>query len=286
MAGLFVILAVIAPYASAQANAPEESPEYSQNCPGEVQEEHSYGAYHLRIHRDFSGGCFEILKDGVRVYSHSGHRFELGRMYKEEAEGPVIPMGTDVTGDGISDLVIKEWTGGAHCCFILRVFDIGSSVKSLASVDVRHSDLAGFGDFDGTGRLYVLANDWTFAYWRTAFSNSPAPRVILQFQDGRYVLSSNKMRKPRPAQEALESSANRFRQDSQDVDQWWHQLWSVALDLIYSGNADAALMLFDAAWPQAREEEKDSIKREFLKKLSESPYWTEVKALNNGRVWD
>jgi hypothetical protein len=62
-------------------------------------------------------GMFEILQAGKRVYQQSpGGRFEIGTRLVNDVPNALTEMGKNIAGNGIPNLVISEWTGGAHCC--------------------------------------------------------------------------------------------------------------------------------------------------------------------------
>jgi len=51
------------------------------------------------------------------------------------------------------------------------------------------------------------------------------------------------------------------------------------LDLIYTGNMNAAWKFFDKAWVK-RVKGKDKFLREFREQLKTSPYWSEIEKMN------
>ncbi len=91
----------------------------------------TFGAYEVRLYWDakcYAGGMYEILKDGQVLYSEGGGKFHIGTLYTKN-DPHAVQNGQDITGDGVSDLVITEWSGGAHCCMTVRVFQIGDEFK-------------------------------------------------------------------------------------------------------------------------------------------------------------
>lgn len=98
----------------------------------EIMEEPSFGEYVLKIYTSYKAneGYFEILQRGQAVYAQHGCRFKQG-LYPEGA----VPMGSDLTGDGIPDLLVSEWTGREGCCFVIHVFEIGQEFRELARVE-------------------------------------------------------------------------------------------------------------------------------------------------------
>jgi hypothetical protein len=248
-----------------------------------LQEEKSFQDYTVRTY--FNGengmGYFEILRKGKRLFKKTGFRFQIGPVYNDDiAKSNLIAIGKDITGDGVPNVVISEWSGGAHCCFYFHVFEIGKNFKKIDSLNAGHGDLSYFADLDNKKGLEFITSDWTFAYWKTSFAQSPAPAIILRFQNGVYVLASDLMRKQAPLTEEIEAKIKEIQSD----DAWLNDnvpvsIWSFMLELIYTGNADKAWEFFDKAWPLKISGKKEFLK-EFRAQLIKSRYWPQVKKMN------
>jgi hypothetical protein len=127
-------------------------------------------------------------------------------------------------------------------------------------------------------------NDWTFAYWETSFAESPAPEVILRYQEGVYRPAIELMRQPAPDPAELEEQAQEIRADPEG----WQQpsppplLWAEMLDLIYSGQAELAWSFLAQAWPPDVPGQEAFLRR-FLAQLTTSPFWPELQTLNQNQ---
>ncbi len=266
------------------------------------------GRYTLNIYDSTGpeGGAFEILDSGRRVYACFGHRFWPADL-EPGNENPLLAMGNDVTGDGKSNLVIFEWTGGAHAAFYHHVFEIAENLAHIQTISV-HDGGGRFADLDGQPGLEFEAPDWSFAYWCTSFADSPAPRIVLRFEDGRYRLAADLMRKPTPDRRVLEWNAKVLRESdrwfiSQPAHGWytlagmrerlwlgsWKRvgvpidLWREMLDLIYTGNDDAALEFLNMAWKPGYPGKRARF-NEFRSQLAKSPYWPEIREMSRGNA--
>ena len=166
----------------------------------------------------------------------------------EGASDIAIPPEYDVTGDGSPNLIVGGWTGGAHCCQLYYVLDVGETPRLVDVISTEHSDIARLYKFEDTPGLTLLANDWNYAYWNTCFACSPAPIVYLSFNPERdeFVINTDKMKSTVPEQETLDEWV-------EEIQQYWEHrpelLWTYMLELIYTGNLDAAKELLDRAWP-------------------------------------
>ena len=137
-------------------------------------------------------------------------------MYKDDPDAALVKMGMDITGDGQPDLVISEWLGGANCCLIFHIFEIGPTFKKLGTIDAEFGDSGPHfihpdKDSKNTG-LAIQIHDWTFANWNTDFADSPAPKVILRFSDNAYRIAPDLMRAPAPQCQRPGSARRRGRE--------------------------------------------------------------------------
>lgn len=205
------------------------------------------------------------------------------------------PGGKDINGDGVPDLIVEHYSGGAHCCYEYAIFSLGNTLELTSVLEGKHSPLE-FKDLDGDGKYEVIGRDWTFAYWNTSFAESPAPQIILRWNDGRYRLTGDLMKKPANQNELLQL-AEEFRRDALFVDEsmkslhWEPKWWAVMLELIYTGNGNLAWKFCDWFWPVSDQQsiskkymaEKKKFLSEFKKQLKTSPYWLDLKKLNGWR---
>ncbi|MBI3194896.1 MAG: hypothetical protein HYZ34_10590 [Ignavibacteriae bacterium] len=118
--------------------------------------------------------------------------------------------------------------------------------------------MADFKDVNGDSIPEFLGADWTFAYWKTSFAESPAPSIILRFNDGKFRLASDLMKENPPNKNELDSLSEVIRSNSSwgtsdyfgDI-YYPSILWAKMLDLIYSGNETLAWYFFDDSWPSS-----------------------------------
>ena len=213
-----------------------------------LKDEASFGDYTVRV---WSGswvyGYFEILKNGERVYLQEGGVFHIGwdNKYHPDEGAPVLRIGEDITGRGIPNLVIVEWTGGAHCCMFIYLFELGEEARLLTDLFLGHNDTFYFTDMTKDPGLELVAYDTSWAYWRASFASSPAPQMVLRLDDdNKWVFCDEAMRKPEPdglellaILEAVSSKIEEMNNPHHVIEPFWDEL----LELIYSGHARLAL---------------------------------------------
>ncbi|MFA6174196.1 MAG: hypothetical protein WC701_11015 [Kiritimatiellales bacterium] len=242
----------------------------------------------------------EIFKGKALVYAMDSHRFDFGNRFNDEKKENATPIGMDITGDGQPNLVIAEYTGGAHCCLLFHIFEIGNTFRHIQTLDLEDSD-SDFKNLDNDPALELPTEDWTFEYWHTCFADSPAPEVILKYSAGQYRMAPNLMKKlPRHQAELYETAAK-----IRSMPQWkdpeaierGHQsglwkvpdpnypkvvpsdLWREMLTLIYTGNMYQAWKLLDLAWPEGIAGKQEFLE-EFKAQLKMSLFWEQLQDMN------
>jgi hypothetical protein len=184
---------------------------------------------------------------------------------------PIIPIGTDLTGYGKPDVILNEWSGGAHCCYQFHVLELGNTVRQITTIDAEDSDYAHFEDLDHKGIYEFLGWDFTFSYWHTSFEGSPAPKIILRFNGKNYALAPSRMAKPLPSRDTLVQTQTQIRSAEWENNFPPPLLWETMLNLIYTGHSVTARQILDDVWLPGHISKNEFI-AEFCDRLSASPY--------------
>jgi len=250
-----------------------------------LEEEKIYRNYTIRIYRNDEAGdsTLQISHNGQIVFRKASHSFSIGHGIGAQKYDQLIPVGSNISGDGFHNLVVTEWTGGAHCCYVTHVFDLGNTLREMVAIDNKDSDTSHFERRSGERGLLFITYDFAFAYWKASFADSPAPKVILRYCNGEYRLADDLMRRPAPNSMQLKRLYSSVRKElswSGNIPS--STLWSAMLDLIYSGNTGAAWKLFDLIWSE-KSTGKAEFRDEFQKQLETSDYWEQIKLLNDGK---
>ena len=258
--------------------------------PPPLQKSASFGDYTAKVYFDPSSNkkdaYFQILKRNNQVYrqqaTEKGEKFAIGTLYDDDPDASLVTMGKDLTGDGPPDLLISEWKGGANCCLVLHIFEIGSSFRKIADIDAAFGDQGPhFVKLTSAPGLQIQIYDWTFANWHSDFADSPAPKVILGYHDGKYQVAPALMRTPAVDAKDLATKAESVKADSKDLRGSWPdaeippQLWGTMLDLIYSGHRQEAAKFLDENWPK-QVKGIDAFRHDFNAQLGTSPYWKQL----------
>jgi hypothetical protein len=236
--------------------------------------------------------CVTFFKSGKRIRSDCGD--SSGLLSTESIMSIIMspPAGTDINGDGIPKIIVRYFSGGAHCCYKYGIYSLGKKLEQIDNLQGVHSSFK-FRDLDGDGKYEAIGRDWTFAYWNASFAGSPAPEIILRWKNGRYRLAEDLMKKT-PNHNEILRLAKEYRKGAVFEDKsmmslhWEAKWWAVMLKLIYTGNGDLAWKFCDWFWPISDQQsisrkylaDKKRFLAEFKKQLNESPHWPDIKKMN------
>lgn len=243
-------------------------------------EEQSFGGYIARTYWDKEerNGYLVILHKGQVVLFEQFGRFSLPK------PGSITSIGSDITGNGKPELLVLNYSGGAHCCTTFDLYELGESIRKVATINAGDGDPDFFRWKRGKRGLLFFGADDVFKNWYSSYADSPMPSIILHYCNGRYHIADDLMRKPPPTEKVLQAKVAAIQKE----EAWGQEgvfpplLWKEMLDLIYTGNAASAYRLFDMAWPE-RITGKASFLEAFRKQLAESEYWPQIKQMNEGK---
>ena len=259
---------------------------------GEKGSECRFNDYRIVIFPHETGknieSVIQIFKGQKLVYLKSSHEFEICGQGHDQKYADLIGLGKDVTGQGVPDMVVWEWSGGAHCCYYLHIFELGKQFKKLDTIDMGDGENPECASLGGRPGVRFAIFDCSFHYWPYSFVESPFPKIFLAYRNGKYRLAGEFMGTPAPDMKSLKLQAGR----SLGSDAWSDsktrkahpplQLYGYMLDLIYGGHANLAWKYFDMAW-KAGIPGKQEFLKEFEAKMVRSPYWKDIAEINKGQ---
>ena len=229
--------------------------------------EKKINAYRIRISRDQDHVCqqVEILKENRVLFQEEGfdHHYSYFHL--------------DPKNHG-TQFVVKRFTGGAHCCTSLLIFDLGGEFKKISEVDGRNFEPE-IVDLDHDGVPEVRVTDDFLAYAFSSFGYSATADVILKYGNGRYSIAPEFMAKPAPNPKTLKIKITRWQKllrQKKTPDWPPPELIQDFTDLIYSGHKKVALNALELAWP-ADIEGKSAFLKSYQESLADSRYYSEFE---------
>lgn len=232
----------------------------------------SIGSYHAVIDTSDAGtDVFRLYRSGELVR-------RIDDFIRLWLDPPALVPGTDVNADGVPDLVLTGWTGGAHCCFVTWVFSLGEEFAVLAEVIGEHAE-AEIRQADDDPALEFVVRDWALAYWPFDFAGSPSVEVVLDWQ-GRGLQPSAPLTAAQVKLPAdLDAQARKYAADPSWADKAYDPicgLFATALNLVYAGEADRAAAFIAEAWGGDRAT-LARLTMEFGRRLGGSRYLDEIE---------
>lgn len=239
--------------------------------------EKRFGLYKISLSQNFDNGLAElIIKKGQSlVYEERGigNHYSFGNSFDETAKQ--VGFYKNITGNGIPNLIISNWTGGAHCCHILHIFELGKEFKKLVTVQANSSSVR-LVDLDRDGNQEIEFWDGAIDYQFASFADSPGGRVVLKYRDNHYEVAVDLMAKTAPSSKEIDlvkkTVSEAFKNEK--TPNLPFEFLNVMMDLSYSGNSKMALLLAEELWPSDRPG-LEKFKAEFSQALRESLYWKE-----------
>jgi len=238
----------------------------------------------MRVIRDRSPTVFLKIAE---VRGHELHwttddaHFEIGATLQDETT--IIGRGEDITGNGVPDLILTAYSGGAHCCYTFFIFEIEAPgrFREVAAIHASHGGR--FEDVNADGAMDFVMADWTWAYALTCFACLSPPEVVLLFTDGSFEIAPEFMLGPPPAETPEQFAARmRSRSNGSELNDPV-PLYDEMLKRIYAGHAESAWHLFNAVW-KPEFGEREQARRHFCEVLSSSPYVEALREMNGGRL--
>ncbi len=236
-------------------------------------EEYSVNGYTIRLERvrnpDGFGEQVEILRGGDSLWTVEGFRMKIAGVVPPAAVADPGAAFIDLTGNGVPDLVIEDWSGGAHCCTSYSVIELGSVMRVLGTIDTGNVGTWKRSAVDNTP--VVLFGDAAWDYWQASHAESHLPAIYLRWDGRRFSPSLQDMAAPcKPDQDLLAEAAAVPGTAPYDT-RPNPELWARMLDLTYTGHKDKALLFARGAWKPAWGD-LDAWLRGFEENLAKSPY--------------
>ena len=184
-------------------------------------------------------------------------------------------------GRGGKQLVVEQYTGGAHCCTVYRVYDLGAELRTLFDADEFGIDEIGEEmnvlDIDRDGRYEFTLNVMAFDYFMTSHAGSVFPTAVFAYDEraGRYVPSNRKFSAyllRSVARDAAKARAVKRRLTKEERASTFHgehfrTVMDVLLKYVYAGEERKGWEFFEANYVLS---DKAEVEAGVKEKLSES----------------
>lgn len=226
------------------------------------------------------GVIFQVYKGKTKLLERRAHSLFLFDKEKQEesyaAKDTVLIKCADLTGDGVIDLVVQEWNGGAYGCYKYDIYSLGKTFKHIWHHDAVYGHLRL--EFPPKRQAQLVVEDTTFCNFKSIAQGSGArPKVYLSWRNGFKVERTSTISAALASAKKIAAADNRNAGSNANVDPESEAGARLFVELIYSGQAAKALALLDKleAGP------KRVYLKSFFSTLRTSPFFYEIISLNN-----
>jgi hypothetical protein len=166
----------------------------------------------------------------------------------------------DINGDGLDDILVSIYTGGANCCFGANLYSVGDSLRLIFHIEpnLRYFELV---DLEQDHIPEFIVGDENFAHWKDTYREF-MPILIWRWDGDKYRLANSRF----PDYVMQEYNAA----DPCD------NLWGWVIDLSYAGRVAEADSIFMYCWPDSVPGKIKEFQA-FKKRLESGKFWQELQ---------
>lgn len=242
-----------------------------------VVDQMDYNDYQIKISSAGDQSCesFDIVKNGELLYHDEeiGGHFYLGSDM-EKGSGRFLGLpGTDG-----ANFIVSKWTGGAHCCFSLHIFELGRKFRPISHIEGGNFHPY-FEDLDKDGIPEIRVTDDFLAEIFSSFASSATADVVLRYSEGTYKVATDLMKQPAPHPSSLDRKIRSWQEDFQETNVGDYPppaLVQTVTNLFYTGHKELAMDVIHRSWPSDVPGKADFM-REYEMALKESLYYGEFE---------
>ena len=190
----------------------------------------------------------DIIKNGELVYHDEeiGGHFYFGVDIDQGSEA--FP---DLFSNDVVSLVISKWTGGAHCCYSLQIFELGREFKIVANIEGGNFQPY-FEDLDNDGVPEIRVTDDFLAYLFSSFAYSATAEVVLKYSQGTYRVAPELMRRPAPDLRSIDQKVRSWEKEFREINAGTYppaEFIQTITDLYFTGHKELAKQVINWSWP-------------------------------------
>lgn len=251
--------------------------------PWELKETQELTHYKVEVFERRSMGKFPIVeamrlrivpKAGGSVTEYVGKWLDIDprKFVKNWQAGQKL----DINGNGVEELWVQDFSGGAHCCYQYVVFELSQPLKRLGKLKLRDcgeqiefkdlvpgEKLGGLPDTKPDGKPELLTCDARFTYLgKNPFAGSPFPPAIYAWRDEELKRVDQEF--PQIFQKDLKAQRELFKmQKNEDINSA-ATILQIVLDHLFLGETKQAWEFFDQNYTK---EDKEEVRSQLKERL-------------------
>lgn len=204
----------------------------------------------------FGQACSVVVRDSAKntIFSETDSGFS------------VVMMDSDVNGDGVPDLVLESYSGGAHCCWTYYIISLGANPRLLTQFENERG--AAFVRNVKNGRIDIETQDGDFDYFDgQRHACTVFPLVYLRLEGTKFVdvgsehlaaydeiIAKSQKALSDDKRQHLRSLKSRLTEDQGLDDDTVSNSLKIVLAYLYSGREAEAHQTLVELWPRFDQE--------------------------------
>lgn len=148
---------------------------------GNIRVSVSYAARDAAAVEDIENLSYQIYYDGVLQVDRAESTYSQSSVQLK-----------DLDNNGTAEVIVSTYTGGAHCCTAFSIYDWQGSEFHAAKTHLLDAGGGSFKDLNDDGTLEFSSADNAFFYSFSSYAGSFPPSLILSFEEGQFVDSTQR----------------------------------------------------------------------------------------------
>jgi hypothetical protein len=185
-------------------------------------------------------------------------------------------------GGASKQLVILQYTGGAHCCWTYRIYDFHPNLHVIFDDEIYGLDYLGYEllprDIDGDGKFELTQAVMTFDYFHMSHASSVFPVAVFSYNEKTRTYVPANQRFSAYVRDGIENDLKALEAASRDVngedvnkkEEYLSAVLRVLLKRIYAGDEADAWKFFNTEY---RLSDKTEFKSDIRKALRHDPIY-------------
>lgn len=190
----------------------------------------------------------------------------------------------DLDNDGIQELILEGYSGGAHCCFEIVIIPLLPRMNKIDPIGLNNASLS-VKDLDGDGESELIMYDDLYSYFESlCYACSPGVNIAVNYKKGKLTLNSQLTKK---LNHVLQTKLQltqvhvdidrmlRFKDEGRASDSISH-----FLHYLYTGQYSRGVSVLDRYFVDGTPAAKAVLHNRLMDIARESRFWEEIKAAN------
>jgi hypothetical protein len=214
--------------------------------------------------------CITTISAAGRVVLTIGEEGSISAVAVDDRSG------RDLTGDGPPDIVVSEWSGGAHCCYSTAIYSLerGAPLRELLHVNTGSCTVM-LDDIDGDGRVEAMTCEDGWETDNCSFAEAPFAPVVFALDPSSHIFAPATPRYAAHYRQEIADSTAAAQTAMRDVN--GHDagtdkctVLAPVLGLLYTGRIEEGITLLRRLY---RHDDAEQFESALLARVRSSPLW-------------